>query len=409
MSRLIKILVGVAAVAGIAMAVVTAMAQGVPVDAATVERGTIRTYVEERGKTRLPDIYRLTMPLDGRIQRIALQEGDTVSNGDVVAQMETDDLETDLAEATARVGQFKQLLASMEATIKSADAQLQARKEQFKYRDEEFKRIRPLKERGAATDSELREAETNMLESRYDVAADQFTIQAIVAMQAAVEIGKEDFDEQRKKRQRDRQRAALLSPVSGTVLQRHVSNERVLPAGEPLLEIGNLDELEVGVEVLTQDVVAIQIGDRVDIEGPTVGNLTIRGKVSRIFPQGFTKVSSLGVEQQRVLVVVQFEAGELNKLKDRGLTLKVDYRVGVKIYTDERTQSLKIPRFALFRGAAGNWQTFVIRNGVARKIDLEVGLTNDFEVEVLAGLEEGEQVIIAPESSLTDGSRVESR
>lgn len=409
MSRVIKILIGVAAVAGVAVAVVMAMSKGVPVDTAAVERGTVRTYVEERGKTRLPEIYRLTMPLDGRIERISLKEGDTVSNGDVVAQMETADLDTDLAEATARVDQFKELLTSMEATIKSADSQLLARKEQFKYRDEEFKRIRPLKERGAATESELRDAETKMLESRYDVAADQFTIQAIVAMKAAVEIGKEDFDEQRKKRERDRQRAKLLSPVAGTILQRHVSNERVLPAGEPLLEIGNLDELEVGVEVLTQDVVAIQIGDHVDIEGPAVGNQTIRGKVSRIFPQGFTKVSSLGVEQQRVLVVVQFEEGELNKLKDRGLTLKVDYRVRVKIYTDEQTQTLKIPRFALFRGAAGNWQAFVIRAGVARKVDLEVGLMNDFEVEVLSGLKEGEQVIIAPESSLTDGSRVESR
>lgn len=409
MSRVMKVLIGVAAVAGVAVAVVMAMSKGVPVDTAAVERGTVRTYVEERGKTRLPEIYRLTMPLDGRIERISLKEGDTVSNGDVVAQMETADLDTDLAEATARVDQFKELLTSMEATIKSADSQLLARKEQFKYRDEEFKRIRPLKERGAATESELRDAETKMLESRYDVAADQFTIQAIVAMKAAVEIGKEDFDEQRKKRERDRQRAKLLSPVAGTILQRHVSNERVLPAGEPLLEIGNLDELEVGVEVLTQDVVAIQIGDHVDIEGPAVGNQTIRGKVSRIFPQGFTKVSSLGVEQQRVLVVVQFEEGELNKLKDRGLTLKVDYRVRVKIYTDEQTQTLKIPRFALFRGAAGNWQTFVIRAGVARKVDLEVGLMNDFEVEVLSGLKEGEQVIIAPESSLTDGSRVESR
>ena len=120
----------------------------------------------------------------------------------------------------------------------------------------------------------------------------------------------------------------------------------------------------------------------------------------------FTKVSSLGVEQQRVLVIIKFDEQGLAELHKAGRELGADYRVRVKIYTGRRDDALKIPRSALFRSAAGTWQTFVVRGGRARRVDLEVGLANDFEVEVTAGIEPGEPVILAPESSLTDGQPV---
>ena len=409
MKRFITILICVVAAGLLGTVAVATLSTGVPVETAIVERGTIRVYVEERGKTRVQDIFRLTMPLDGRIQRITLTEGDMVSKGDVVASLDTADLETDLAESTARVGQFEQLLLSLVGTVKAAEAQRDARLEQFKLYDSEFKRIRSLAETEVATQSELERAQSKKLESGFNVQEEKFTIQSYRSIQAAIGIAKEDADNQRNRRQRDRNRAALHSPVDGVVLRRHVSNERVLQAGEPLLEIGRLSDLEIGVDILTQDVVTIELGDSVDIEGPAIGDEPLRGSVVKIYPQGFTKISSLGVEQQRVKVIIHFDPEELDKLKKRGRTLKVDYRVHVKIYTDERTDQLIIPRFAVFRGTGGNWHTLAVRDGKARLVELQVGLMNDFEVEVLDGLQAGERVVIAPESSLTDGTRVEQR
>jgi len=407
MKRFLKIVTVLVFVAVVVGGAAYALKGGVPVETAIVEIGVVRTYVEEMAKTRLPEIYRLTMPLDGRIRRITLQAGDTVSAGDVVAQMDPADLDTDLSEATAQFAQFGQLLLSMRDTIQAAEAQRSARNEQLKFFDSEYKRIRSLAETNVVSESDRNRAEMQKLQSSFEFQEETFTVQAIRAVRMAVEIGRDDAAEKRHRRQRDRNRTKLLSPIDGVILQRHVSNERVLQAGEPLLEIGRLEGLEVEAEILTQDVVTIEIDDAVDIVGLAIGPEPVRGTVTRIQPQGFTKVSSLGVEQQRVLVIIRFDLGELETLHKRGHMLQADYRVRVKIYTGQRSGTLKIPRFALFRGTNGNWQTFAVRNGKARRVNVEVGLMNDFEVEALSGLQAGERVIIAPQSNLKDGQSVE--
>ena len=146
----------------------------------------------------------------------------------------------------------------------------------------------------------------------------------------------------------EQQRGTMRSPVNGVVLDRLVSNERYLTAGTALLEIGRLEDLEVEADVLSLDVVGAKVGDRVEIYGPAIGRRPAQGVVARIYPAGFTKVSSLGVEQQRVKVIVRFAGDELRRLlADR--RLGVGYRVRVKIFTAERSQALLIPRSALFR------------------------------------------------------------
>ncbi len=153
----------------------------------------------------------------------------------------------------------------------------------------------------------------------------------------------------------DQERGTLTSPVDGVVLARHVSNERHVEGGKVLLEIGRLEDLEVEVEVLSSDVVSVSEMNSVEIYGPAIGKPVARGVVEKIYPTGFTKVSSLGVEQQRVMVIVKFSEGELRRLRhERGLG--VDYRVRVKIYKAEKSSALTIPRSALFRGADGKWQ-----------------------------------------------------
>lgn len=382
---------------------------GIPVDVAVVKTGTVRTYVEERAVTRLPRVARIAMPLTGRVLPIAFREGMSVRKGQVVARLDDADLKTDLSEATAREQQFEQLLVSLGKTVLSAEAQRDSRKEKAKWADEEFRRIRAAFEKGGITKSQLYAAELQKLESAFEAVKEAFTVQAFVAVQKAIEIGKRDAAEQRARRKRDADRAVIRSPVAGTVLKRHVSNERTLTAGEILLEVGNLDELEIAADVLTRDAVRIRVGQIVDISGAAVGPQPAKGTVARIFPRGFKKSSSLGVDQQRVRIIIRFNDGERKRLRSAGRRLGVDYRVRVRIYLDKRENTLTVPRSAVFRNADGQWHAFVVRDTAARRVALEVGLMNDDTVEVRKGLRDGDRVIVAPESTITDGTKVEVR
>jgi HlyD family secretion protein len=380
---------------------------GTPVDVAVAKTGTVRVYVEERAKTRLPTTYRVTMPLNGRILPIEAREGDIVSEGKIVARMDDADLKTDLAEAKSKVEQFQQLIVSMINTAKSAEAQWKSQKEKAKWADEEFRRVRSAHEKGAATDSELRAAELTKLQSAFDALKENFTVQAIAAIQKAIDVMKQDAREKVTQKQRDKDRAAIKSPVGGVVLKRHISNKQYLTAGTLLLEIGRLEELEIEADVLTQDAVRVRVGQPVEIEGAAVGPQPVAGTVAQVYPQGFEKTSSLGVEQQRVKVIIRFQNGVLESLAKQNRRLGIDYRVRVKILTDQSESALTIPRSAVFRNVDGGWQAFVVRGDVARLVELKLGLMNDLSVEVLDGVKQGDRVIVAPESSLKDGAKVQ--
>ena len=213
-------------------------ASGIPVTVAEATTGEIRTYVEERAKTRLPNVHRVTMPLSGRIRPIELKEGDVVTAGSEVAQMDPVDLETDVTEAGARVKQFDQLLVSLASTIKGAQARVKAAGAKLEFAEDDARRKTTLRKSKAISETEVLEAELLEIESRIDLEQDSLTVMAIDALRTAMVIGREDANEQSKKRQRDRNRASLVSPVDGVVLHRRVSRERVLSAGEVLLEIG---------------------------------------------------------------------------------------------------------------------------------------------------------------------------
>jgi len=377
-----------------------------PVDTATAARGRMRTYVEERAKTRIPHTYKVSMPLDGRVLPITLEEGDRVSKGEVVARLDPDDLDRDVSQETIRVAGFDRMIETLLNSIKSSEAQLLAAKAKLKFAEEEHSRMSKLLERKATSESQKSEAELLEIESRADLREDELTHLNYQIALSLTQLFRQDQVETQAAAQRDRDRAAIHSPVDGVVLEKLISNERVLPSGEVLLEIGRPEELEVEAEILAQDAVTIKVGFPVEIGGAAIGNDPLTGKVSRIYPRGFEKVSSLGVEQQRVNVVIEFDEGQLQRLAEGDRELGIDYRVRVKIFTKDKPEALMIPRAAIFRSESGNWQAMVVREGVARLVDIEVGLTNDFEVEVLSGIEENEEVILAPDSSLKDGQAV---
>lgn len=419
---------------------------GRPVQGALVARGRIEEFIEERGQTRLPTTHLVTMPFEGRIADIVLTEGSAVKKDETVAKILEVDIENRLAEAQASVRRLQASLAennderielsslqqalkfveSMERSVDAAKEQVKAGDAKREFARDNLTRIETLFEKKASTEDDLRRARLEMVEAQVEYQQDLLLQRAMEAMQYATNLtpvivrqyierktlsGAVLEQEQAEAKARlaqvelDRRRAVMKSPLDGTVLRRHETNERRLPAGTVLLELGDLRQLEVEADVLSQDVVRLRPGDRVELFGPAIGREPVAGRVARIYPAGFTKVSSLGVEEQRVKVIVAFAEGVLPPLLEAG-RLGLGYRVQTRLHTAQRENALYVPRSALFRGPAGEWQLFAVRDGKAVTVFPEVGLMNDERAEIVSGLTENEPVILSPESALRPGERV---
>jgi HlyD family secretion protein len=195
---------------------------------------------------------------------------------------------------------------------------------------------------------------------------------------------------------------AIRSPIDGVVLKRHRESEAVVPAGEPLVDLGDPLRLEIVSDLLSTDAVKVRAGDRVLVE-QWGGEAALRGRLRRVEPSGFMKVSALGVEEQRVNVLVDFEdpAEAWQALGD-------GYRVEVRIVVFEQEGVLKAPTSSLFRRGE-SWAVFTVEGGRARLRTVKIGRRNGLEAQVLEGLREGEQVIVHPSEALADGGRVTAR
>jgi HlyD family secretion protein len=443
----VALIVGIGVVGALVYAKVT---ESIEVPTATIEIADIREFVDERAKTRLPRVHLITMPYTGRIEEIALDEGDPVQRGSLVARLVPADLQLSVDAASAAVErldksivenddtsvekiglkQALEFVTSMDASVKAALARVEAGVAKKKFADNQYKRKKELQPQGAASLQELERAEFNMVQGDVDLRQDELVHTAMVALQTATEllptmieqhIGRKDLSrdvlfKQKAEAsahlaqvQQDQQRGTMHSPIDGIVLARHITNERHLSAGTTLLELGNLNELEIEADVLSHDVVNIKIGDQARIYGPAIGQDDATGTVERVFPAGFTKVSSLGVEQQRVKVIIKLGAEELARLIAKQ-DLGVDYRVRVQIFTRQKEGVPVIPRSALVRADDGGRFVFAVRNGRARRVPVKVGLMNDDSVEITDGkLKKGDVVVLAPERTLTDGQRVKPK
>ncbi|MHB8862917.1 MAG: efflux RND transporter periplasmic adaptor subunit [Pirellulaceae bacterium] len=435
----------------LAVVLVTTLAlftPGRPVQVAEVRRGEIHEYIDERGTTRLPRVYRVTMPQAGRIEEVLLREGSRLKQGEIVARIISEDLENEVAEAQAVVErldaaitenddvavetslaiQAREFVESMNNTVLAAEAQKEASAKRSDFAETNLGRIRELRRSNASTQDELDRATLAYWEGQLGYRENTLTVEAMKSIRAATALlpqmvsdyishkgltravlEKQKAEAQARLRQvmTQRDRGTMRSPVEGVILQRLVENEQFLPAGTELVTIGQLTHLEVETDILSQDVVRIRQGNVVEVYGPAVGAGVgdgVPGTVHQIFPAGFTKISSLGVEQQRVKVIVRFAPDVGEKL--RQLDVGVDYSVRVRIFTDRKAQALTVPRAALFRGPDGSWQLFAVTGKRAVLQTVTVGLINDAAAEIVAGLEEGQQVILAPDTNLTHGMRV---
>jgi HlyD family secretion protein len=423
---------------------------GMPVQAAKVTRGPIREIVDEQAKTRLPIEYEITMPFAGRVEDIELAEGTEVTAGQPVAQISTKDLDFEVAEAQAAVDrlaasiiesqdtsveeglrqQALKFVESMAKTVAAAENRKTAGEKQVEVAERKLANTLRVFQSGTGgvTQERVDEDDLRHVEAQVDYRQDILVTESIKAIEAATllmpqmvadyitrkglqtaVLDKEKSEAQARLQQAllNQERGTMTSPVDGIVLERLVTYEQYLPAGEALLRIGELRKLEIETDVLSEDATAIRPGQPVEIYGPGVGARgQVSGKVDRVHPAGFTKLSSLGVEQQRVKVIVKLDPAALDELLEA--KVGVDYRVRVRIFTASRESTLVVPRSALFRAPDGGWQVFAATTGRAMLTPVEVGLMNDDLAEIESGLGENDLVVLAPESSLTEGARVKA-
>jgi HlyD family secretion protein len=205
------------------------------------------------------------------------------------------------------------------------------------------------------------------------------------------------------------ERGSVDSPIDGVVLAKYVDDAQFASAGAMLLQIGRMSDLEVEADVLSQDATRIHPGAVAEMYALTTGGelgAGISGTVRRVYPRAFTKISSLGVEQQRVKVIIGFTDAAMDTLEQ--FQVGADYRVRVRIFTKQERDALIIPQSALFRSGDGLWQVFAVRDGRVRLQEVTVGLINDEQVQVSGGLDDEEEVILAPGNDIQDGIRVKA-
>ncbi len=386
--RPVWIAVGLAAAA--AAIYFASLPSPVPVRTAPVERGLANSYVEERAVTSLPSISKITMPFQGRVLPITKDDGTPVKKGELVAHLDPVDLDNWLE-------QSEQITEFMRQSVLASDATIKSSQDHLYYAEWWVNAQKAMYEKQTIAEKGLREAILDYqasLDTHNRAVREGKSTSAILSLANLFQIYMN----------RQVRLAKLESPVDGIVLKRYYSNPLVLDAGTLLLEIGDLSALQITADILTTEAADIRPGNRVDILDFPPGQL--RGTVSHIKHMGFTKTSSLGIEEQRIPVEIQFGEGELAALNKAGVPLGVAWRARVRIFTAEKSDALTIPATALVRNPDGGWSVFVVEGGKARSRKIRTGLTNPDRVEVLDGLPEAANVILAPPATLQDGAPV---
>jgi HlyD family secretion protein len=373
----------------------------VAVETASVVRGPLRVTVDEEGETRVRARFTVAAATTGRLLRVVLEEGDAVEAGAVLAHIEPAPLDPrDLAAARAR-------LEAAEATERAADARVRRGEAALEKARRDAVRAAQLHRAGTLSTEAHERArleETSAVEelaaARFAADAARHDVEAARAVLLASGAPAADVpDAATEPCAGERPCIALRAPRGGRVLRVFEESERIVAAGTPILEIGDPDSIEIVVDVLSADAVRIAPGARFLVEdwgGPGA----LEARVRRVEPSAFTKLSALGVEEQRVNVVADLVTPE-PRLGDR-------FRVEARIVVWEADDVAMIPASALFRRGDA-WSVFTLERRTARQRDVEIGHLAAFEAEVLGGVEPGETVILHPSDRVRDGVRVEPR
>jgi len=410
----------------------------VEVEVGEVTRGPVEQYVTEEAETRLHTSRIVSALTSGVAARIELEEGEEVAAGRLITTIEDTQLKAMLQGATAKTAEVKALLEGVDvplpkaAEIKAAEARAKhageqlevARREEgvakanFVLADKSLKRAKNLVEkktipqedcdkaqrdfdvarlqveagglhvRAAAAAAEVAALEHNVLLASLDDTKHMHKVYAAQITQAEAELARVATD---------LERTRVTSPIDGVLLEKYVDAEGYVNAGAQLVLVGDPASIEIESDILSDEVGDVAVGQTVRLVGPAMKGKDAVGKVKQIYPSGFTKVSSLGVRQQRVKVLVEFDNAEL--------ALGAGYELDVRIVIDARKDAVLIPAAAVFATHEG-MGAFRIREGKAELVAVSTGIQGDDYYEVLSGVEAGDEVIVRPPRDIEPGTRV---
>lgn len=367
--------------------------RALPVDVARIASGPLAVGFSEEARTQLSDRWLVSAPLPGTVERITLRPGDRVVAGTPVAELRAAPAAlfdpASRAQAVARERAALHAEAAAAAAIGAAEAE---------------------RERSAADLARMQALDSGRLVARADLdrsrAAAAAAAAAVRSARAQRESAKSELAAARAvlalQGRTGETRLSLRAPVTGEVVRRYVESATPVAAGQPLLEIGDPEAIEVVSEVLTADAVQLVAGTPVRLTG-WGGDAVLRGRVLRVEPAGFTKLSALGVEEQRVLVRIAFEdpLSARRRLGD-GFRLQAEFVVW------QSRDVPAVPTAALFRDGAA-WAVYVVSDGKARLRHVRLGHVGEDAAELAGGLERGELVVLYPGEAVRDGARVAPR
>lgn len=396
LKRLLTWTVGLLAVLAVAVAL---RPQPVPVDLARVERGELVVTLDEEGETRVRERFVVSAPLAGKVLRIELEPGDEVRAGEtVLATFEPRD--PALLDARTRARLEAEVKAAREA-LGAARAERDRLAAEHAFARSELERYRRLAAADVVARNNLEMAERDERAAGEQLEA---AVHALARAEREVEAARARLLDGNALRRaaHDGTPVSLPSPIDGVVLKRLRESETVVAAGEPLLELGNPAQLEIVADYLSADAVRIRPGMAVLIE-QWGGDAALRGRVKRVEPSGFTKISALGVEEQRVNVVIDFEDP-----RRAWQALGDGYRVETRVVVYRTADAVKVPTSSLFR-AGEDWALYAVEDGRAVLRRLELGPRNGLEAEVASGIDEGALIIVHPSDDVAGGVKVEPR
>lgn len=364
------------------------------VETAIVEEARFTAVVEEDGRTRVRDRYVITAPLAGRLSRSSLRAGDAVKAGKQVANIAPNP--APLIDPRARQ-ELEERIGASEAAVEEAIALLERARAVHAKARADLERSTQLHGKGVTAVAQLER----------DSLAFQAAEREFAAADRRRHAAEHARDQARAAQKRSSENSpgelfAVLSPIDGRVLKIVQESEAAVGVGAPLMELGDTADLEIAVDVLTSDAVAIRPGAKVQIErwgGPAA----LEGRIRRIEPSGFAKISALGVEEQRVWVII-----DIASPREQWMGLGDGYRVDARIVVDEIERATVVPVGALFRRVDA-WAVFVVEGSRARLRQVEVARRSGRLAAIAKGVGPGATVVLYPPSALTEGSVVRTR
>ena len=380
---------GLLVAAGASFLVLAFRPKPVPVDLHRVGQRPLEVFIEEDGRTRMRDRYVVSAPLNGTLARIELEPGDVVEEGQVVARF--DPPSPALLDARTRAETEARLVGAL-ARVRQSEAARERARAGHELAEKNLARMRSLSQGAAIAAAELERAElqTEMAGEEEASAELQRRVAESEVNSIRVFLGR--------MKQGGSEEISLAAPVSGVVLRVLRESQGPVAAGTPLIEIGDPRVVDVVVDLLSADAVRVRAGTRVAIER-WGGDEALSGRVRRVEPSAFTRVSALGVEEQRVNVIVA-----LDRLP---AGLGDNYRVEAKLF-EWSGEVLTVPRSAVFRQSDA-WALYAVQDQVARLRKVELGHRGRLDVEVTGGVQADEEVVLYPGDRVSEGTRVQRR